>query len=111
MAELTTGMPERSYGCTYGCGNPYDVVLVMVLDGTTEFLCMPCFVQCAMAAIQAMTESDNPNVRTAMDAFSVNQSDMVPGPKANPGRRNAPATSDTPEAFGAFDESLALDGI
>lgn len=111
MADDSTVMPERSYGCTYGCGNPYDVVLVMVADGTTEFLCMPCFVQAAMAAIQAMTEADNPNVREAVTAYMMGNHDQVPGPTVKPGRRQRPATEELPEGFGAFDSDVPIEGI
>lgn len=111
MADDSTGMPERSFGCTYGCGNPFDVVLVMVQDGTTEFLCVPCFVQAAMTAVQAMTEAENPVIQEAVSVYLAAVGEQAPGPRPKPGRRNAPVTSDMPEGFGDFDESVPLDGI
>lgn len=101
--------PARSYGCTFGCGNPYDFVIVQVLDGTTEFLCMPCFVKLASDVLAAMTEVDNPQVKLALASMNGLGSQAVPGPTGAPHGHNAPATSSDPDLFDAYEDVVTLE--
>lgn len=111
MTDVPVSVPERSYGCTYGCGNPYDVIMVDVKNGTTEFLCIPCFVQLAASMIEAMTNSADPSVMAAMEAAAATYGNQAPGPAGKRGRKNAPATNDDPDIFAAYDSTLTVDEL
>lgn len=108
-------MPEtpvaRSYGCTFGCGNPYDYIIVTVADGTTELVCLPCFLKLASDVLEAVMNPDNPDVMAAVaDAKGLEQTAMNgSGPK--PRGRNAPATNDDPDLFDAFDSVITVDDL
>lgn len=108
MEPDAVSAPERSYGCTYGCGNPYDVVLINVTDSSTLFLCVPCFVKTASDIVDAMTNPDDPDVRRMTELGKANQGEMVNGPAARKGRRNAPVDNDDPDLLVAFDDRLTL---
>lgn len=45
-----------SHGCTMGCGNEYQFVIVNVTDSSTLFVCTACFVVLAMKTVEVMTE-------------------------------------------------------
>lgn len=104
-------LPERSYGCTFGCGNPYDVVLVQILDGTTEFLCIPCLIGLAVTMTTAMTDAGNPDVQKAMSVFQNPEQPPMNGPKPKRGRKNAPATTDDPDVIEAFSGVITADEL
>lgn len=111
---MTQSIPEtvqRSYGCTYGCGNPYDYLIVSVADGTTEFLCLPCFVRLATDLVAAMTSPDGEVVLAAVrDMGHLEQVPMsAPGPKSR--GRNAPATNDDDDVLTAFDGIITEDDL
>lgn len=101
----------RSYGCTYGCGNPYDVILINVQDGTTEFLCMPDFLKLAMQLIQAMTEPGSAHVLAALAYAASNPLATTPGPSGKRRGHNAPATTDDPSIVEAFDSVITVDEL
>jgi hypothetical protein len=103
--------PVRSYGCTYGCGNPYDFVLISVVDGTTEFLCLPCLINLSVEMVNAVNSPDSPEVQAMLAAAgTVDQAPMtVPGPK--PGKRNAPVTAADDDLIQAFDSRLTYDEV
>jgi hypothetical protein len=105
------GIPERSYGCTFGCGNPYDFILISVRDGTTEFLCLPDMVRLATDMVDAVTNPDNPGLQEwlseSLDAIAAPMS----GNGAKKGRRNAPATNDDPELFESFDSVITTEEL
>jgi hypothetical protein len=102
---------QRSYGCTFGCGNPYDYILVMVQDGTTEFLCTPCMIKIAADMVEAITNPDNPAVIRAMEEIGVIADNLVPGPAGKPRGRNAPATATSPDIFDAYDGAVTVDDL
>lgn len=103
MTPAPGAPPERSYGCTFGCGNPYDYVFVDVRSGTTEFLCLPCFVRLAHDMLQTVAEP-NPE-KTAKWLHAIAPFDTAPMTGNGPRKRghNAPATTDDPELFDAFE--------
>lgn len=107
-----TPMPEtRSYGCTFGCGNPYDFVVVSVLDGTTELLCVPCFVRMASDMVHAVTEAtDAEAAKWLADAGTMQQAPMN-GRKPRARGKNAPATSTDPDIIEAFDTVITVDEL
>lgn len=101
-------VPPRSYGCSLGCGNPYDFVVVMVEDGTTQMLCTPCFVRTAADMLEAMLNSDDPEVqRRIAEGGTVEQVPMAGRQVAARGHE-APVDSLDPDAIETF-ESYVLD--
>jgi hypothetical protein len=111
MTETSDVTPMRSYGCTFGCGNAYDVIVIMVADGTTEFLCFPCYVKLASDLVEAMTNPDAPNVQEAVKWASANPSEIAPGPNGKARGKNAPATTDDPDLIEAFDDVITVDDL
>lgn len=96
----------RSYGCTFACGNPYDYVFISVRDGTTEFLCLPCFIRLAHDMLAAVTEPDPEQVAKWLKAISPLDQAPMKSNGAKRGRKNAPATNDDPDLFDAFDSRI-----
>lgn len=97
---------QRSYGCSFGDGNPYDFVVVTVVDSTTLFLCAPCFVRTALEMVQAATEPYAAETLMAMQhAGTVTPVPMDGSPVKTRGH-NAPAESDDPDLFDAFDSVI-----
>lgn len=107
MSEVETIEP-RSYGCSLACGNPYDFVVVLVQDGTTQMLCTPCFVRTAQDMLEAIINPDSTEVqRRIAEAGEVEQ---VPMYGRQPAKRGHEAPVDTidPDAIERF-ESFVLD--
>ena len=104
-------LPVRSYGCTFGCGNPYDYIIISAADGQTEFLCMPCFVKLATDMIGALLDPDSPQVAEAIALARQESGEQVPGPSGQPRGRNAPATSGDSDLFAAYDSRLTADDL
>lgn len=95
-------LPERSYGCSLGCGNAYDFVVVLVQDGTTQFLCTPCFVRTAADMLEAMTNPDSAEVQRRMgEAGEVDVTPMTQDFVMSRGH-NAPAGVEDPDAIETF---------
>jgi hypothetical protein len=105
------GKHERSYGCTFACGNPYDYVFISVADGTTEFLCLPCFVRLASDIVNAVVDVDPTKEAKWLKAMSPLAQTPMNGQGVKRGRRNAPATSDDPDLFDAFDSRIDADEL
>jgi len=102
---------ERSYGCTFGCGNPYDFVFISVRDGTTEFLCLPCFVHLASDMVKAVTEpSADEKAAWSDDELTGQGAPMLTGGSRGRGK-NAPATSDDPGLLEAFDSVITEEDL
>lgn len=102
---------ERSYGCSYGCGNPYDYVFVNVSDGTTEFLCLPCFVRLCESLIEAVTNPDNPIVRAAVADMPALDATHVNGSKPKRRGKNAPVGTEDDDLLEAFDTVITVDDL
>lgn len=105
------GESERSYGCTFGCGNPYDYIVISVRDGTTEMLCLPCFVRLASDIVTAVTEPDPDQVMKWLHTISPLDPTPMKGRRARTGKHNAPATSSDPDIFDAYDASITTDDL
>ena len=101
----------RSYGCTYGCGNPYDVLLVSVADGTTEFLCLPCLVKLAADMVTGIINAESANVDAKVRKAGTVQQAPMDGNGARPRGHNAPVTTDDPDLFAAFDAVITADEL
>lgn len=100
-----------SYGCQYACGNAYSVILLQVTDGSSLYLCIPCFVRTAIEIVKAMTEGLPPEVQETANELAAMQADMTPGPTAKRGRHNAPVGNDSPELIEAFDTRVYEDEL
>jgi hypothetical protein len=99
---------ERTYGCTFGCGNPYDYIVVSVADGTTEFLCIPCYVKLAADMVTAITDPDDPIVKAAMADAALSAGQSTPGPKGKARGKNAPVTADDASIIEAYDSVITV---
>lgn len=111
MAQPSPNPPQRSYGCSFACGNPYDVIVVTVSDGTTQFLCLPCFVRTAMDVVAAVTDPESTNVQTALQLAGelVNVTPASDGVK--PRGKNAPADVDDDDMMEAFSGFITEDEL
>lgn len=107
----STGMPQRSYGCTFGCGNPYDYVIVSVADNTVELLCVPCYVRLAADMVNAITSPDDPKVVAALNAVARDTAERVPGPSGEPRGHNAPAGTEDPDILSAFESVITVEDL
>lgn len=107
MTDDTT-TERRSYGCSMGCGNPYDFIVVMVSDADTQLLCTPCFVRNAMDMVTAIMNPDDPEVvKRIAEAGAPEQVPMNGRQTAKRGHE-APADSLDPDAIDKF-EGYVLD--
>lgn len=111
MTEQSTVVPKRSYGCTFGCGNPYDYIVVSVADGTTEFLCLPCYVKIAADMVAAVTSPDAAEVKEAMrlagTVDSVPQTHDLPEARG----KNAPVTVSDDDDIEAFSSVITVEEL
>lgn len=110
MPDQTPGT-ERSYGCTFGCGNPYDYVFIDVRSGTTEFLCLPCFIRLAHDMLTAVTEPDPADMAKWLHTIAPLDPTPMNGSKPRGRGHNAPATSDDPDLFDTFDAVITADEL
>lgn len=101
----------RSYGCTFACGNPYDYVFIDVRSGTTEMLCLPCFVRLASDLVSAVTEPDPAEVAKWLHTISPLDPAPMKANGAKRGRKNAPATNDDPDLIESFDARIGADEL
>jgi hypothetical protein len=102
---------QRSYGCSYGCGNPYDYVIVSVADGTTEFLCIPCFLRLAENIIEAVINPANPEVIAAVAAVGTPEQAPMRNNTVRGRGKNAPVTSEDDDLIAAFDSVITVDQL
>lgn len=111
MSDAITAIPSRSYGCSWGCGNPYDYVFVSVQDGTTEFLCMPCFLKLAEQIITAVTSPEGADVMAALAEAARLDVATTRDATARPRGKNAPVTEDDPDALEEFASVVTVDEL
>lgn len=102
---------RRSYGCSYGCGNPYDFIIVQVGEKEVLMLCTPCFIQTGAQMLEAMANPDNETVRKML-AEAPDASDQVPFEDRVPGYgHNAPVETKDPDAIDAFEAFILEDEL
>lgn len=101
----------RSYGCTFGCGNPYDFIIVSVADNSVEMVCVPCYVRLAADMLGAITVPDSPEMMEALRAVGMDNSERVPGPAGNPRGHNPPAGTEDPAIFEAFESVISAEDL
>lgn len=87
------------------------MIVISVADGTTEFLCMPHFVETAAQVLTAITHPDDDDVMHAVANAGV--ADQVPmtGGGVKPPGHNAPATSDDDDLLAAYDSRITVDEL
>lgn len=114
MKGVDMAAPDESgmsYGCQYGCGNAYQVILIQVTDSSVLMLCIPCFVTTAIDIVGAMTGEISPEVQQQADELKALNAEQAPGPRAKRGRHNAPAGNVDPDLFEAFDTVVTVDDL
>lgn len=99
MTDPVTGIPQRSYGCQMGCGNPYDVILTEVREGTAQFLCTPCWLGLANQVAEALTGKLTPELEAQIKGYTDAESEAAPGPAGMPGTLNLPLTASGPDLW------------
>jgi hypothetical protein len=111
MTETNPLALPRSYGCTWGCGNAYDYVVVSVADGTAEFLCLPCFLKLAEQIITAVTSPEGEETLRALAEMAKLEPAPMTGDAVKPRGHNAPATAEDPDLLEAFDTVITVDEL
>lgn len=111
MDEELDPPPERSYGCTFGCGNPYDFVLTTVQDSSTEFLCLPCFIVLARDMVIAINDPTNVDVLAAIAYAAESRGAQVPGPAGKARGRNKPVNTPDDGILDDFDAVITVDDL
>jgi hypothetical protein len=111
VTDTPPGAAQRSYGCTYGCGNPYDFLLVSVADSTTEFLCLPCLVHLAGDMVEAMVNPDNPEVQRKVREAGIVDMATVTGSAPRARGHNAPVGTDDDALISAFDDRVMAEEL
>lgn len=51
------------HACQEGCGRQYDIIVVLVVDGSTLMHCIPCHQAFIVSMTRAMVEADDPQVK------------------------------------------------
>lgn len=103
--------PKRSYGCSYGCGNPYDFIVITVESKEFLALCTPCFIQTAGQMLEAMTNPDNAEVQRML-AEAGGPDEQVPFDDTVSGRgHNAPVGTTDPDAIEVFESFVLPDEL
>lgn len=111
MTQPDLGPPERSYGCSFGCGRPYDYIMISVALGETQMLCIVCFLSLTRDMLASMVNPNDPEVLKAIAVFNAASGEQVPGPSGKPGRRNAPANSADSDLYDAYDDILTTEDL
>jgi hypothetical protein len=111
MTQVSPKVPERNYGCTFGCGNPYDFVFISVRDGTTEFLCLPCMVRLAVQMVESVENPDSPIVQDALTEFPTTSLTHATTTSVKARGKNAPATADDDDLIEAFSGVISVDEL
>lgn len=101
-------VPARSYGCSYGCGNPYDYVLVDVQGSETLLLCVPCFIRTAMEMVDAFVKRGDPEIEVRIAEGAVSDQAPMNGRQVAKRGHEAPGDTDNEDAIETF-ESYVLD--
>lgn len=101
-------VPARSYGCSYGCGNPYDYVLVDVQGSETLLLCVPCFIRTAMEMVDAFMKRGDPEIEARVAQGAVSEQAPMNGRQVAKRGHEAPGDADDADAIETF-ESYVLD--
>jgi hypothetical protein len=86
-------------------------VFISVADGTTEFLCLPCFVKLASDLVHAVTSPEAADVLAAVaDTQGIEYAPVTRNTVRGRGH-NAPATTDDPDLLDAFDSRITVEEL
>lgn len=107
----TPTAPQRSYGCSFGCGNPYDYVLISVADASTLFLCLPCHLRMSADMVRAIESPEAEDVRKAMADFATVEQSQASGNGLKSRGHNAPAEIEDNELIERFDSIITADEL
>lgn len=102
---------QRSYGCSYGCGNPYDYLFVDIASGTTEFLCLPCFVQLTEQLLKAVIDPSDITVQTALGAATPLDTTPMNSNSVRRRGKNAPVNTEDDDLLESFDSVITVDDL
>src|SRR5271166_6443228 len=102
---------QRSYGCSFGDGQPYDFILIDVQSGTTEFLCAPCYIGLARDMLEAITQPDSDFVKAAMAAAGDVNAVPMSGNGTKARGKNAPANNEDSDLIEVFDSIVTVDQL
>src|SRR5258707_13790362 len=110
VSPVTNGtVPDRSYGCSWGCGNPYDYIIISVADGTKEFMCLVCYMKLAQDMIMAVLNRQDRAAKAAMAALAgIEKAPMTSG-RVRKRRKNARADIEDDDLITAFDSLIEDD--
>lgn len=63
--------PQNAAACTHACqnacGRQYDIISIQVVDGSSNFHCLPCFIAFSVQVATAMLEPDNADVQAVVE--------------------------------------------
>lgn len=104
MAQEDDTGEACTHACTWGCGRKYDIVVTQVIDASTLFLCIPCFMSFARNVMQAMVEADSADVKDVTASADLTNVMLVTESENPAGRRDF---SDPEPA----DDEFAFDGM
>jgi len=66
MTDQQTAVTAAGIGCSFGCGNTSNFILIDIESSDTSFLCVPCFLFVAGNLTEAMINPSNPDVVRAL---------------------------------------------
>lgn len=111
MTEPLPEQPERSYGCSMGCGAPFDIVIISVQDASTLMLCIPCHLRLAMQLMESFVDGDSDQVqRMISEAGAAGDAAPFDGNVRRRGH-NAPVNSDDAGLIEAYDDLLTAEEV
>lgn len=94
---------KRSYGCSYGCGNPYDFVVVPVADPTSTLcLCTPCMIRTSHDMVQGFISAQE-EVDARIREMGTPEQVPMNGPGVKAGHGNAPVQAEEDDLFDEFE--------
>lgn len=101
----------RSYGCSYGCGNPYDFIVTTVSDMSSLALCAIDFMRTAHDMMTAVMDPENPEVQKRVAEAQLDN--VVPFDAEHLKRRghNAPVDAGSQDAIDAFEGYVLEDEL
>lgn len=86
------------HACQAGCGRTYDLIIVMVIDGSTLFYCIPCSVAFLHQTVTAMVEPDDPAIQEVMAGTDISEVAYV-SEDASDYMKLSPTEREDPDGF------------
>lgn len=101
----------RSYGCSYGCGNPYDFVVTTISDMSSLALCAVCFMRTAHDMMTAVMDPNNPEVQKRVAEAQLDNVVQFDAEHLKRRGHNAPVDASSQDAIDAFDGYVMEDEL